>query len=65
MGFLDRLLGKKRSADRPSTAETAVRRAPGMETLQTSDQQAETRRSMEAEMTAQREKRGQGSAPQE
>jgi hypothetical protein len=55
MGLFDRLAGKKRTAT--ATAPPPVPRASGQETAQTVEQQQATRARMEAEMTAQRERR--------
>jgi hypothetical protein len=57
MGLLDRLTGKKRETTVEPTAPPPVMRAPGQETAQTAEQQAAIRARMEAEMTAQRERR--------
>lgn len=58
MGFLDKLFGKKRPQKEGTGANAPpVPRSAGMETMQTSDQQAATRKSMEAEMDAQRGRR--------
>jgi len=64
VGFFDRLFGKKQ----PKTATTnapEIKRVPGMETMQTADEQATTRRHMEEELDAQREKRGQPTSTSE
>jgi hypothetical protein len=55
MGFLDRLFGKKKGGAAQHSEEP--RPLPGIETAQTEDEQAATRRSMEAEMDAQRARR--------
>ncbi len=57
MGFLDKLFGKKRSRAGTGADAPPVARSAGMETLQTADQQAATRKSMENEMDAQRTRR--------
>ena len=65
MGFLDRLFGKNRSVKKQAAREaTALDRARGQriagrETGQTADEQAGTRGRMEAELDAQRARRGQ------
>ena len=60
MGFLDRLFGKKRTQSEATTADQArSRKLAGRETGQTTDEQAGTRGRMEAELNAQRERRGQ------
>jgi hypothetical protein len=64
MGFLDRLFGKKRNVAPAEFTEASARPA-GKETGQTADEQAATRRAMEAEMTAQRDRRAQANSPQE
>jgi hypothetical protein len=57
MGLFDRLTGKKRgTTDAPPTSPP-VMRAAGQETAQTAEQQQAIRARMEAEMTAQRERR--------
>ena len=67
MGVLDRFFGKNRTAKKHAASEeTAANRARGQqlsgrETGQTADEQAGTRRRMEAEMDAQRQRRDQGS----
>jgi hypothetical protein len=60
MGFLDRIFGKRRAGAATTDADRARgQQLAGRETGQTLDEQAATRSRMEAEMDAQRERRGQ------
>ncbi len=61
MGFLDRLFKKKNSTRSAASADDLARsqKLAGRETGQTTDEQTATRGRMEAEMDAQRERRGQ------
>ena len=61
MGFLDRLFKKKDRTRSAASADDLARsqKLAGRETGQTTDEQTATRGRMEAEMDAQRERRGQ------
>ena len=63
MGILDRFFTKNRAKHRAAQAATAAdlvrsRKLSGRETGQTADEQAGTRGRMEAELDAQRQRRG-------
>ena len=59
VGLFDKLFGRKRPATGTAPADAPRARVPGAETAQTTDEQQATRRQMEAEMNAQRERRSQ------
>ena len=65
MGFLDRLFGKKGSRSAANEEDRArSQKLAGRETGQTADEQTATRGRMEAEMDAQRERRGSQQRPE-
>ena len=60
MSFLDRIFGKRRAGASNTDADRArSQQLAGRETGQTLDEQAATRGRMEAELDAQRDRRGQ------
>ena len=59
MGLFDKLFRKKRPSGGVAAADATRARVPGEETRQTADEQQATRRRMESEMDAQRERRSQ------
>jgi hypothetical protein len=64
MGLLDRLLRRKRVSEEAEVADRArQRRMPSAASIQTQDEQDDTRRRMEADLDTQRERRSQAAPP--
>lgn len=66
MGLLDKILGRRRTADDTAAADERTRQAKlaGIGSIQSDDEVQATRQRMETEMNAQRERRDRPAPPQ-